>query len=234
MEQFLKGQPALVTGASKGIGFAIAEALLQAGAEVAICGRDEKSLSEAAERLKPLGKVVHTRADMTREEDVQALLDFVKQQLGGLRILINNAGLGVFKPVADLQPAEWRLTLDTNLTGVYYCTHYALPLLRAQGGSVIQISSLAGKNPFAGGAAYNASKFGLNGFSEALMLDHRNDKIRVTSIMPGSVNTDFSTRSEKADWKIQPEDIAQIVLDVLRLPERTLVSHVEVRPSRPK
>ena len=136
--------------------------------------------------------------------------------------------------MAELTFEDWKATLETNLSGVFYCCKEGIPRLRQRGGgSIINISSLAGKNPFAGGAAYNASKFGLNGFSEAMMLDHRKDKIRVTYVMPGSVDTDFSPRSERASWKIAPEDVADVVLSVLRMPERTTVSRVEMRPSIP-
>jgi len=149
-------------------------------------------------------------------------------------VLVNNAGLGKFRNVADLTVDEWRRTIETNLNGVFYCSKEALLRFKTGGrGYVINISSLAGKNPFAGGAAYNASKFGLNGFSEAMMLDLRYDNVRVSYIMPGSVSTEFGSGGG-ADWKIQPSDIADIVLMLLRMPDRTLVSRVEVRPSRPK
>ncbi len=152
---------------------------------------------------------------------------------------MNNAGLGVFKPVADLTPEEWHKVIDLNLSGVYYCCHAAIDLLRASGsGYVFNISSLAGRNPFAGGSAYNASKFGVNGFSEAMMLDHRKENIRVTTVMPGSVDTDFGhvpgQGSTGNEWKIAPGDIAEIILSLLRMPARTLVSRVEMRPSIPR
>jgi NADP-dependent 3-hydroxy acid dehydrogenase YdfG len=147
---------------------------------------------------------------------------------------VNNAGAGVFRPVQELTRADWDRTIGVNLTGVFYCCHGALPLLRKSGsGYIIQISSLAGVNAFAGGSAYNASKFGLNGFSEAIMQDLRYQDIRVSYIMPGSVDTDFGSAA-RADWKIAPDDIAQVVISLLRMPERTLVSRVEVRPSKPK
>jgi len=169
--------------------------------------------------------------------DADAVTDFfrfVENSLGGLNILVNNAGLGIFAPVGDLTIEAWKEIIDTNLSGVFYCCRNAIPMLRhSGGGAIVNISSLAGRNPFAGGAAYNASKFGLNGFSEAMMLDHRRDGIRVTYVMPGSVDTDFSPRSDRASWKIAPEDVADIVLAVLRMPERTTVSRVEVRPSIP-
>lgn len=235
MERFLDGQVALVTGGTRGIGRAVAQELLRAGATVVICGRNEESLKQAIEDLSRDGKVLGRIADVAREEDVRQLFAFIDQECQRLDILVNNAGVGVFKSVADLTPEEWRHTIETNLNSSFYCSHEAIPRLRKSGSAyIINVSSLAGKNPFAGGAAYNASKFGMNGFSEAMMLDHRQDNIRVTYIMPGSVDTDFSTRTKRAPWKIAPEDIASLVLTVLRMPARTLVSRLEVRPSKPQ
>lgn len=234
MEKFLQNRFAVVTGGTRGIGRAIAESLLDAGAAVAVCGRSQKNVDEAVRELAARGNAIGRVADVSRAEDVAALFAFVDEKFPSLDILVNNAGLGVFKSVADLSMEEWRTTIDTNLSGSFYCSHEALPRLRKNGGGyVINISSLAGKNPFAGGAAYNASKFGLNGFSEAMMLDHRHDKIRVSYIMPGSVATEFGAGGGD-DWKIAPEDIAELVMMLLRMPERTLVSRIEVRPSRPK
>ncbi len=236
-ERFLEKKNAIVTGGSRGIGFAIAKALAQSGAAVAICGRNQTALDKAVSQLTKTGlsKVIGKVADVSKSTEVEALFGFVDWQLGGLDILVNNAGIGVFKPTAELSLADWAKTLETNLTGVFYCCREALSRLKNQGGGyIINISSLAGKNPFAGGAAYNASKFGLNGFSEAMMLDHRYDNVRVTQIMPGSVDTEFSPGLAKADWKIAPDDIAEIVLMLLRTPERTLVSRIEVRPSKPR
>jgi NADP-dependent 3-hydroxy acid dehydrogenase YdfG len=172
--------------------------------------------------------------DVRSGEAVTRFFEFVDAELHRVDILVNNAGIGIFSPVADLSFEAWRETLETNLSGVFYCCREVVPRMRKTGGgSIINISSLAGKNPLAGGAAYNASKFGLNGFSEALMLDHRKDKIRVTYVMPGSVDTDFSPRKEKSDWKIAPEDIADVVCAVLRMPARTTISRIEMRPSIP-
>ena len=151
-------------------------------------------------------------------------------------ILINNAGIGIFKPTSELTIEDWRKTLDVNLSGTFYCSREALTRMCGNGGGyIVNLSSLAGKNPFAGGAAYNASKFGMNGFSEAMMLDHRQEDIRVTYIMPGSVDTDFSPRSagKSANWKIAPRDVADMVLAILKMPARTLVSRVEIRPAKP-
>jgi NADP-dependent 3-hydroxy acid dehydrogenase YdfG len=182
-------------------------------------------------------------ADVSSHKDVRSFVAAVRQEFGGIHILVNNAGLAIFQKTADLTPEEWRLMIDTNLSAVYYCCHEVLPVFRSNGGGdVVNISSLAAKNAFAGGAAYNASKAGLNALSEAMMLDCRNEGIRVSTIMPGSVDTGFGraqsdsareTSRSGASWKIAPEDIAEIVLSVLRTPRRTMISSVEVRPSRP-
>jgi NAD(P)-dependent dehydrogenase (short-subunit alcohol dehydrogenase family) len=224
-----------VTGGTRGIGRAIAEALLGAGASVAICGRSEESVKQAVAELGAGGgKVVGGVADVSDPGDIAALFLHIDEELGGLDILINNAGIGVFTSVADMSVEAWRRTIGTNLDGVFYCCHEAMPRFRKRGGGfVINIGSLAGRNPFAGGAAYNASKFGLTGFTEAMMLDHRYDNVRVALIMPGSVDTRFGGPSG-GDWKSAPEDIAEAALDLLRMPERSLVSRVEIRPSKPK
>jgi NAD(P)-dependent dehydrogenase (short-subunit alcohol dehydrogenase family) len=233
-EKFLGEKTALVTGGSRGIGKAIAEALAEAGAAVAICGRDAAQVQASVNDIKRLGRATGIDADVSRPEDVSRLFEFVDRELGGLDILVNNAGVGVFKSTADLSVEDWKRTIETNLNGVFYCCREAMPRFRARkGGYVINISSLAGRNPFAGGAAYNASKFGLNGFSEAMMLDHRQEDVRVSYVMPGSVDTAFGSQAAGAGWKIAPEDIAAIVLMLLRMPARTLVSRVEVRPSKP-
>ena len=230
---FLQGKTALVTGGSKGIGFAIAEQLLHAGAAVVICGRDPSALDHAVSQLSPQGHIRAVPCDVSDPQAVEAMIAAL-DAAGGFDILINNAGVGIFKSVEQLTIEDWKKVIDINLNGIFYCSHFAIPVLKKRGGGpIINIGSLAGKNPFAGGAAYNASKFGLNGFSEAMMLDHRHDGIRVTAILPGSVDTNFSNRTASAPWKPQPDDIAQIVLDVLRMPSRTLISRVEVRPAMP-
>jgi 3-oxoacyl-[acyl-carrier protein] reductase len=243
-ETFLTGRTALVTGATRGIGFAIARALANAGATVAICGRSQDSLQGAVRRLtnESKGKVVGKVADVRASTDVAALFEWVESETGGPDILVNNAGVGIMKSAAELTVEDWQTTIETNLSGAFYCSREALARLKNRGGRyIINIGSLAGKNAFAGGAAYNASKFGLYGFTEAMMLDHRYDNVRVTHIMPGSVDTEFGGGSSKADWKIAPadwkiapEDIGEIVLMLLRMPERTLVSQVEVRPAKPR
>ena len=240
-DNFLEGKTALVTGGTRGIGYAIASALAAGGAKVLICGRSEASVAEAVSRLtgpaggaapsKVLGKAADVRATIAVEE----LFGWVDREAGALDILVNNAGIGIFKSTAELTVEDWQKTLETNLSGAFYCSRAALARMKNRGGGyIINIGSLAGKDAFTGGAAYNASKFGLAGFSEAMLLDHRYDKVRVTHIMPGSVDTEFSGGSVRADWKIAPEDIGEIVLMLLRMPERTLVSRVEVRPARPR
>ncbi|MGH9583730.1 MAG: SDR family oxidoreductase [Bryobacteraceae bacterium] len=239
MDEFLDGANAVVTGASKGIGLAIAKALLRAGANVAICARNPQGLDLALTELRAgagARKAVGYAADVGDSGEVAEFFRFADRELGSLDILVNNAGIGVFRPAAELTVEEWDRVIATNLSGAFYCCREALQRFHTKpGGWLINISSLAAKNPFAGGSAYNASKFGLTGLAEAAMLDHRYDNVRVSSILPGSVDTDFSgAGGSRAEWKIAPEDIAQIVLDILRMPTRTLISRVEVRPSRPK
>lgn len=232
----LEGKTAVVTGGTRGIGFAIARSLLAARANVAICGRSQASVDRAVRELAHTNtaSVFGYVADVSKPADVSKIFAAAVSDLKTVDILVNNAGIGIFRPTAELTVEDWQTVVDTNLSGVFYCCREALPLMRkAGGGWIVNISSLAGKNPFAGGAAYNASKFALNGFSEAMMLDHRNDNIRVSYIMPGSVNTEFGRNTAGASWKIAPEDIAEIVMGILSMPQRTLISRVEVRPSRP-
>jgi NAD(P)-dependent dehydrogenase (short-subunit alcohol dehydrogenase family) len=230
----LDGRVAFVTGGSRGIGFAIARALTSRGAAVAITGRHAGHLETARKRLG--GRTIVVKADVTKPDEASRAVDDTADQLGRFDILINNAGVGLFKNVADMSIDEWRGVIDTNLNGVFYCTRAAIPHLReAGGGWIVNISSLAGKNPFAGGAAYCASKSALNAVSEALMQEVRYDHIRVSYVMPGSVATGFGGRGESgiAEWKLSPDDVAQAVVDLLAHPSRSLPSRVELRPSRP-
>jgi NAD(P)-dependent dehydrogenase (short-subunit alcohol dehydrogenase family) len=232
----MEGKAALVTGGTRGIGKAIAERLLREGARVAVCGTKQETVDAAVAELSAWGEAAGFVADVSKFEQVKKLVSLTNDSLGGIDILINNAGAGLFKSVADLEPEEFDRMIALNLSGVYYCCHEVLPIYKQRGGGdVINISSLAGKNPFAGGAGYNASKFGLNGFSEAMMLDHRAEGVRVSYIMPGSVATEFGGHAAEsgADWKIAPEDIADVVAMLLRMPRRTTVSRVEIRPSQP-
>jgi 3-oxoacyl-[acyl-carrier protein] reductase len=233
----IAGMIAVVTGGTKGIGFAIAERLLKNGAKVFICGRDKRDLTQAVEWLASHGHVEGDVCDVRSEDQVRMLLAECERRLGGVDILVNNAGMGVFgKTVEELSGAEFRQVLETNLHGVFYACHYALPMMKKRGGGYIfNISSLAGQNPHPRMAAYNASKFGLNGFSEALMQEVRQDNIKVSYICPGSVNTEFGGDVPSGDkaWQLQPTDIAQVVIDLLEMPERALPSKVEMRPSKP-
>ena len=235
----LSGKVAIVTGGTRGIGRAIAEQLLTEGVSVAICGRSAESVDRAVNEMKHLGKIFGAPADVTQAAQVERLFAQVDREFGRLDILVNNAGEGVFRKVGDMTVEDWRRNIDLNLNGAFYCAHAALPrFAQSGGGFIVNISSLAAKNAFSGGAGYNASKFGLNGFTEALMLDHRYDNVRVSSIMPGSVDTEFSGDASKRHgdntWKVAPEDVAEVVALVLRMPARTMVSRIEMRPSKPK
>ncbi len=233
----LKGKVAVVTGGAKGIGYAIAERLLKEGATAFICGRDKVDLKDSMSRLSQYGPVDGELCDVRSEEQVKMMLAECVRLYSGVDILINNAGVGYFgKTIEELSGEDWRQTIETNLTGVFYCCHHAIPLLKQRsGGYILNISSLAGQNAHPKMAAYNASKFGLNGFSEALMQEVRQDNIKVSYICPGSVNTAFGgdTPSEAKSWQLQPADIAQVIVDLLQMPERALPSKVELRPSKP-
>ncbi|OFV91742.1 MAG: short-chain dehydrogenase [Acidobacteria bacterium RIFCSPLOWO2_12_FULL_65_11] len=238
----LQGKVALVTGGSRGIGFAIARALVADDVQVAIAGRTSSALSAARqklERAEPGGRsrVETVTADVRRYAEAERAVAAAVARFGGLDILINNAGVGVFAEVAEMTPEQWAEIIDTNLTGVYNTTHAAIPYLRRRGGGfIINISSLSGKNPFAGGAAYCASKAGLNAFSEALMQELRYDDIRVSYVMPGSVATEFADgdAAKGADWKIAPAEVADVVRNLLCHDPRSLPSRVELRPTKPK
>lgn len=228
---------ALVTGGSRGIGRAIAESLLEEGFAVALCSRSEGSVERAIAELSPRwGEAVRGRAvDVRRQEEVDAFVGATVEALGRLDCLVNNAGLGAFGPVDELTGEAWREVMETNLSGAFYCIRAAAaPMIRQGSGWIFNIASLAAKNPFAGGAAYNASKFGMVGLSEAAMLDLRHRGIRVAAILPGSVDTDFhGGRRPEREWMLAPEDVARVVLDLLRYPDRALPSLVELRPSQP-
>jgi 3-oxoacyl-[acyl-carrier protein] reductase len=231
----LDGRLALVTGGSRGIGLAIAESLASGGARVAIGGRDETRLIAACRRLGD--RALGIQGDVSDARAAQALVDGATAGLGGLDILVNNAGVGLFGNVADMNPDDWNQVLSTNLSGVFYCTRAAIPHLRQRGGGwIVNISSLAGINPFASAAAYCASKAGLDAFGEALMQEVRHEGIRVATVAPGSVATEFSgrRRDDGADWKLAAGDVAQVVLDLVSHPQRSLPSRVELRPSRPR
>jgi 3-oxoacyl-[acyl-carrier protein] reductase len=235
------GRVAFITGGTRGIGFAIAEALLAAGDTVAITGTATEGVEQAslalATRSGDVNRVLGLVCDVREAPAVESAMHDVVARFGGLDVLVNNAGVGVGAPIADLSHDEWHRIIDTNVTGVFHCCQAAIPHLRARGGGwIISISSLASKNPFIGGAAYCASKAALNAFSEALMQEVRYDNIRVSYVLPGSVATGFTGRSASAgsEWKLQPEDVADVVLDLLAHKARSLPSRVEIRPSRPQ
>ena len=228
---------ALVTGGTRGIGAAIVRRLAADGFSVFLSGRTEESTKAALARFTKDGLSIRGfAADARREEDQKRLVESVAREGGRLDVLVNNAGLGHFAPVDSLSPDQFREVLETNLLGVYYAVHYAAPLMKANGGGfIVNIASLASVNAFAGGAAYNASKFGLLGFSEAAMLDLRHDGIRIATVLPGSVATEFghSHGNRDAEWMLQPEDVAEAVADLVRFPDRAIPSRIDLRPSKP-
>ncbi|HYE16125.1 MAG TPA: SDR family oxidoreductase [Pyrinomonadaceae bacterium] len=233
-----RGKTAIVTGSTKGIGRAIAEALVRDGVNVCVSGRSIEEVSETVRELDSLGEGSATGAacDVRVNEEAEALVAHTVEEFGGVDVLVNNAGIGIFKTVEETSPEEFRAVLETNLFGVFYCCRAAIPEMKRRGGGyIINISSLAGANPHPRMSAYNASKFGLNGFSEALMQEVRHDDIKVSYVMPGSVNTAFGgdEPGEEKAWQLQPEDVARVVTDLLRHDARSLPSRVELRPSKP-
>lgn len=228
---------ALVTGGSRGIGFAIADQLTRRGTHVVITGLDQGRLADAKARLtsRP-GRIEAVRADVRELVDVRRALDAAVSGFGGLDVLVNNAGIGFFAGVAEMTDEQWHGVIGTNLTGVFYCCRESLPHLKARGGGwIINISSLAGDNWFARAGAYCASKAALNAFSEVLMQEVRYDNIRVSYVMPGSVDTGFAgNASIGSDWKLASDDVARVVIDLVAHDARSLPSRVEIRPSRPK
>jgi NAD(P)-dependent dehydrogenase (short-subunit alcohol dehydrogenase family) len=234
MSESDKKLTALVTGGSRGIGRAIVEALLEDGWRVHLCSRRQESVDEALGELGGrFGERVAGRAvDVRSQEQVDDFVAEVEREAGGIDCLVNNAGLGHFGPIDEITGDQWREVIEVNLSGAFYFLRAAAPAMRRRGsGWVINVASLAAKNPFAGGAAYNASKFGMLGMSEAAMLDLRHDGVRVTTIMPGSVDTDFHRRD--ASWMLTADDVARTVRDLLAYPDRALPSRIELRPSQP-
>ncbi len=228
---------ALITGGSKGIGLGIAEVLIANGWHVAITGRNKHSIDQAIGKLNTIKKdrTLGLIADVRKLNEQQTAVETVLENWGQLDVLVANAGIGHFGSIEELSAEQWHETIDTNLTGVFYSIKASLPALKKSKGYIITMASLAGTNFFAGGSAYNASKFGLVGFTQAVMMDVRAHGIKVSTIMPGSVATYFNDHvpSPSDAWKIQPEDIGKLVFDLLTMNPRTLPSKIEVRPSMP-
>jgi len=232
----LENKVAYITGGSKGIGYGIAKALRDAGMRVAISSRTLQSAEDAARSLgSDPAKILSLQSDVSSMASEEAAVKALIDKFGQLDVVIANAGVGYFNSILDLTEEEWKRTIDTNLTGVFNTVKSSLAALKQSKGYIITMASLAGTNFFENGSAYNASKFGLVGFTQAIMLDLRKEGIKVTTIMPGSVATHFNdhTPSEADAWKIQPEDIGEMVVGLLRMHPRTLPSKVEVRPAMP-
>jgi NAD(P)-dependent dehydrogenase (short-subunit alcohol dehydrogenase family) len=232
----MEQRAAIVTGGSRGIGRAVVEALLERGWKVSFCARSPEGVEACYRQLfvRFPGRVWGQTCDVRKEEAVKAFFEMAVGEMGRLDLLVSNAGVGYFAPVDEMPSERFREVVETNLFGAFYCLRAAVPYLKRQGsGWIVHIASLAAKNPFAGGAAYNASKFGLLGFSEAAMLDLRHYGVRVAAICPGSVATEFTPGGGEATWKLAPEDVARAVLDLVEFPERALPSLIELRPTRP-
>ncbi|MGD2121303.1 MAG: SDR family oxidoreductase [Gemmatimonadota bacterium] len=232
------GRTALVTGGTRGIGRAIVRDLLQAGFNVAFTARTESDVVATDHGLSDLGgnRVLGLVADVRDPDSCTSVVEAVAERFGGLDLLVNNAGIGIFASIQEMSVEDWHAQIDTNLSGVFYLSKAAIPLLNeSEDAWILNIGSLAGRNTFAGGTAYNASKFGLLGMTEAMMLDLRYEGIRVSLIMPGSVDTSFGRRpaGEKEGWALTSEDVSRAVLDLLRYPGNALPSRIELRPSRP-
>lgn len=231
----LKDKVAYITGGTKGIGLGTAKALLDAGMRVAISGRNLEKAKEVAASLGDTSKIIGLSSDVSSFDDEQKAVEQITQHFGQLDVVLANAGVGIFNSVDELELEEWNQMINTNLTGVFHTLKASVEELKKSEGYYITLASLAGTNFFENGAGYNASKFGVVGFTQAAMLDLRKFNIKVSTIMPGSVATHFNnhTPNEKDAWKIQPEDIGQLVLDLLKMNPRTLPSKIEVRPTRP-
>ena len=235
----LKGKVALITGGTKGIGYGIAEALLNTGVKVVITSRAKNSAESAAKELasktNTLDAIIGVEADVRDLKSQEAAVKETIAKFGALDIVIANAGLGHFASIEDLTEEQWKDTIDTNLTGAFNSIKASVAELKKSKGYYITISSLAGANFFAGGSAYNASKFGVTGFTQAVMLDLRQHGVKGSTIMPGSVSTHFNGNepSDEQAWKIQSEDIGELVIDLLKMNPRTLPSKIEVRPTTP-
>jgi len=231
----LAGKVAIVTGSTKGTGRAIAERLVNEGASVVVSSSTPKDVEAVAEQLGE--QAIGIPCDVGDPSACERLVAEAVERLGRLDVLVNNAGFGIFKPISEMSVEEWRRQIDVNLGGVFYCSKAALPHLSSSGdGFIVNIGSLAGRNFFARGTGYNASKAGLIALTEAMMLDVRYDDVRVSIVMPGSVNTHFGGREESSgrSWPLEADDVALAVMQLLEYPKGAHVSRVEMRPSQPK
>jgi NAD(P)-dependent dehydrogenase (short-subunit alcohol dehydrogenase family) len=234
----LTGKVCIVTGSTKGIGLAIAAAMVEAGATVVVNGRSSAEVESVAQELAGLGvgTAIGIACDVRQPDACWSLVEETVDRFGHLDVLVNNAGIGRFAPIQEMSVEDWQAQIETNLGGVFYCSKAAAPHIgEGEGGWIINIASLASRNTFSGGVGYNASKFGLLGMTEAMMLDLRYDNVRVSLIMPGSVSTHFGGRAptEQDAWRLRPEDIARSVMDLLAYPGNALPSRVELRPTQP-
>jgi hypothetical protein len=233
----IKNKVALITGGTKGIGYGIAASMLREGMKVAITGRSEEGVKQAEKELDKISpsNVLGIVSDVRELASLESAVKSIMNKWSKLDVLIANAGVGHFASITELTTEQWQETIDINLTGVFNSARACIPALKETKGYIITMASLAGTNFFAGGSAYNASKFGLVGFTQAMMLDLRHEGINVSTIMPGSVATYFNDHvpNDQDSWKIQIEDLGQMVVDLLKLDPRTLPSKIEVRPSQP-
>lgn len=231
----LENKVALITGGNKGIGYGIAEYLLKEGMKVAISSRSIASAEAAAKDLAPQGEVFALELDVRDYSAQEKAVADILEKWGQLDLVVANAGIGHFAPIEDMDIEDWKAVIDTNVNGVFYTSKAAIPALKDSKGYIITISSLAGTNFFQQGTAYNASKFAVTGFSQAMMLDLRKYGIRVSTIMPGSVTSHFNGHepSDSDAWKIQPEDLGELVADLMKMNPRTLPSKIELRPTIP-
>ncbi len=231
----LERKVAYITGGTKGIGYGIAQSLLEKGMKVAISGRSQNSVDEAMKALDNSENVLGIVSDVSKLEDEKKAVKAILDKWGQLDVVMANAGIGHFAPIDEMSDTEWHQMIDTNLNGVFHTLKASVEPLKKSEGYYMTLASLAGTNFFANGAGYNATKFGVVGFTQAAMLDLRKYNIKVTTIMPGSVASHFNDHqpSEKDAWKIQPEDIGKLVVDLLLMHPRTLPSKIEVRPTRP-
>ncbi|WP_343488287.1 SDR family oxidoreductase [Allomuricauda sp. d1] len=231
----IKNKVAYITGGSKGIGLGVAKSLIDEGMKVAISGRTMKTVEEAAASIESDENILALQSDVTKLGDEQNAIANISKKWGKVDVVLANAGVGHFAPVDEMKPEQWHQMIDTNLTGAFNTLQASIEALKNSKGYYMTLASLAGTNFFATGAGYNATKFGVVGFTQAAMLDLRKYDVKVTTIMPGSVATHFNGNvpDDSDTWKIQPEDIGKIVVGLLKMHPRTLPSKIEVRPTRP-